>query len=147
MFINVNGVEQIESKSNSCFNDIEVNKVINVIQKIQNDISDKSIGIITPYDSQKNKIKKAIFDNKINDENIIVDTIDGFQGMERDIIIVSLVRSNDSGKIGFVNDSRRVNVLLTRAKYALIVIGNENCLKNNGIWKKWMGFVREKNLI
>ena len=147
MFINVNGNEQIESKTNSCFNDMEVNKVINIIQKIQNDILDKSIGIITPYDSQKNKIKKAIFDNKINDENIIVDTIDGFQGMERDIIIVSLVRCNDSGKIGFVNDSRRVNVLLTRAKYALIVIGNENCYKNNGIWKKWIGFVKEKNLI
>ena len=147
MFINVNGNEQIESKNNSCFNDMEVNKVINIVQKIKNDIFDKSIGIITPYDSQKNKIKKAIFDNKINDDNIIVDTIDGFQGMERDIIIVSLVRCNDSGKIGFVNDSRRVNVLLTRAKYGLFIVGNENCLKNNGIWRKWIEFVKEKNLV
>ena len=110
------------------------------------EFNDKSIGIITPYDSQKNKIKNALYDNNINSNNIIVDTIDGFQGMERDIIIVSLVRSNNFGKIGFVNDVRRVNVLLTRAKFCLIVIGDENCLKNNGIWKKWIEFVNEKKL-
>ena len=146
IFYNINGGEQIENKTNSCYNEIEVNKVIDILNNIQNNINDKSIGIITPYDSQKNKIKKALFDNNINNNNIIVDTIDGFQGMERDIIIVSLVRSNNYGRIGFVNDNRRVNVLLTRAKYCLIVIGDENCLKRSGIWKKWIEFVYEKNL-
>ena len=147
MFINVSGNEQFDKNCNSIYNEVEVNKVLNLLNKITSEINDKSIGIITPYDSQKNRIKKAIFENKISEENIFVNNIEGFQGIEKDIIIVSLVKNNDYSKFNFVNDPRKINLLLTRAKYGLIVIGDENYLKNNSFWKKWFEFVKEKNLI
>ena len=107
-----------------------------------------SIGIITPYDAQKRIIIKNLQKtyNEINYDSLTIDTIDGFQGMERDLIIISLVRSNDDGKIGFVNDPRRINVMLTRAKRGLIVIGNKNCMEKNVIWKRWINFVEKNEL-
>jgi superfamily I DNA and/or RNA helicase len=146
MFINVNGNEQFEQKLNSIYNEFEVNKVLNIVNKISNEINDKSIGIISPYYSQVKRIKKAIYDNKIFEDNICIDLIEAFQGIEKDIIIISLVKSSDSGKINFINDYRKVNFLLTRAKFGLIVIGNENYVKNNEYLKKWYQFVQEKNL-
>ena len=146
MFINVNGNEQFEQKLNSIYNEFEVNKVLNIVNKISNEINDKSIGIISPYYSQVKRIKKAIYDNKIFEDNICIDLIEAFQGIEKDIIIISLVKSSDSGKINFINDYRKVNFLLTRAKFGLIVIGNENYIKNNEYLKKWYQFVQEKNL-
>ena len=77
---------------------------------------------------------------------MIVDTVDGFQGMERDLIIVSFVRSNDDGKIGFVNDARRINVILTRARRGLVVLGNADCMKGNKYWRRWLTFVDDNKL-
>lgn len=80
-----------------------------------------------------------------------VRTVDGFQGQERDIIIVSTVRANgkkDDRQIGFLDDRNRMNVLLTRAKRALIVIGNRATLESNEhLWKKWIEYMETYNLI
>ena len=148
-FINVCGKEEIEAQTNSFFNQLEINQVINLIENIMNFPKNLSIGIITPYDAQKRNIIKNLQKtyNEINYESLTIDTIDGFQGMERDLIIISLVRSNDDGKIGFVNDPRRINVMLTRAKRGLIVIGNKTCMEKNVIWKRWINFVEKNDLI
>ena len=148
-FINVLGKEEIEAQTNSFFNQLEINQVINLIENIMNFPKNLSIGIITPYDAQKRNIIKNLQKtyNEINYDSLTIDTIDGFQGMERDLIIISLVRSNDDGKIGFVNDPRRINVMLTRAKRGLIVIGNKNCMEKNVIWKRWINFVEKNNLV
>lgn len=81
-----------------------------------------SIGIISPYLGQVQCLKKQVrFDAKLRDSEILdleVNTIDGFQGGEKDVIIFSAVRSNSRGEIGFLRDSRRLNVALTRARLA-----------------------------
>lgn len=76
---------------------------------------------------------KDTFDDDQN--NIEFNTIDGFQGREMDVIILSLVRSNKNSNIGFLTDRRRMNVAITRAKYLLVVIGNIKTLKNDTFWK------------
>ena len=69
-----------------------------------------------------------------------VKSADGFQGSERDIIIASMVRSNKKGEIGFLKDMKRLNVLLTRAKKKLIIIGNRKTLERNGDYKEFLEF-------
>ena len=70
-----------------------------------------------------------------------ISSVDGFQGGERDFIILSNVRSNKNNQIGFLKDFRRLNVSITRAKYGMIIIGNINCLYHNkSIWKNFINY-------
>ena len=78
----------------------------------------------------------------------MIASIDAFQGREKDFMIMSCVRSNNQGTIGFLKDERRLNVALTRAKYGLIMIGDVNCLKKGDkLWKEYMQYLEEKGLI
>jgi senataxin len=65
---------------------------------------------------------------------IDINTVDGFQGQEKDIIILSCVRSSTGGGVGFLSDRRRINVALTRARYSLLVVGDDSTLKADGTW-------------
>lgn len=76
-----------------------------------------------------------------------VDTVDGYQGMERDIIIFSAVRSNSKGNLGFLKDPRRMNVTLTRAKRGLILIGDIDTLSYDSNWKDLITWARSNKLI
>ena len=67
---------------------------------------------------------------------ISVNTVDGFQGQERDVIVISLVRSNDDGNIGFLRDLRRMNVAMTRARMKLIIIGSADTLTRHPFYRK-----------
>ena len=90
-------------------------------------ISNLKIGIISPYKAQVNLLKDKIAAYPLLTEymsNISINTVDGFQGQERDIIYISLVRSNDNAEIGFLSDIRRMNVAMTRAKEKLYIIGD-----------------------
>lgn len=102
-------------------------------------VEDKDIGIISPYADQVNLIKSKI--------PLEVKTVDGFQGREKEIIIISTVRSNEKGKIGFLSDLRRLNVALTRAKRKLIIIGNKDTLKVNPTYKRLIKHAYEKNAV
>ncbi|MFW5906795.1 MAG: IGHMBP2 family helicase [Candidatus Natronoplasma sp.] len=89
------------------------------------------LGVITPYDDQADLIGK-----KIGEEDIEVDTVDGFQGREKEVIILSLTRSNDRNNIGFLKDLRRLNVSITRARRKLVVIADSKTLSSHPAYKE-----------
>lgn len=131
--------EKQRSGSTSRENVLEANIVILITDCFLNmKILPEEIGIITPYDDQVDLIKKMICNKKIK-----VNTVDGFQGREKEIIILSLVRSNKKGEVGFLMDERRLNVSLTRAKSKLVIIGDFSTLSNNPLYKSLLIYVKE----
>lgn len=97
------------------------------------------VGIISPYRMQTLLLRQMIASDSFFRplrKAISINTVDGFQGQERDLVIVSLVRSNDNGQIGFLRDLRRMNVAMTRARHKLIIVGNIETLKHNPFYKK-----------
>ncbi len=97
------------------------------------------VGIISPYRAQVQYLKKLIKKYeffKPYRRLISVNTVDGFQGQERDVILISLVRSNDEGQIGFLKDLRRMNVAMTRARMKLIILGNKDTMTKHPFYKK-----------
>jgi superfamily I DNA and/or RNA helicase len=103
-----------------------------------------SIGVISPYKEQVQLLTLQIESDEELKQYAIrlaIKTIDGFQGQERDVIYISLVRSNDSKDIGFLNDIRRMNVALTRAKKKLVVIGDSATLSNHTFYKNFLEYV------
>ena len=80
-------------------------------------------------------------------EGLEVKSVDGYQGREKEIIVLSTVRSNDAGKVGFLSNYRRLNVALTRAKRGLIVIGDDRTLRNDSTWASWLDWISESNLM
>ncbi len=115
----------------------------------QNNSSKKiSVGIISPYKEQVQYITQLLDANddlKQLSSKITVKTIDGFQGQERDIIYISLVRSNENKDIGFLSDIRRMNVAMTRAKKKLVIMGNSATLANNDFYKKLIDYAESVN--
>jgi ATP-dependent RNA/DNA helicase IGHMBP2 len=106
-----------------------------------------SIGIIAPYSKQVQYLKDLLLERpEISNygSHISIKTIDGFQGQEKDIIYISLVRSNEIGEIGFLKDIRRMNVALTRAKKKLVVIGDSATLANHSFYKDFLDFIDSK---
>ena len=98
-----------------------------------------TIGLISPYRAQVQYLRKLMSRNKelkAVRKLISVNTVDGFQGQERDVIMVSMVRSNDNGQIGFLSDLRRMNVAMTRARCKLIVIGDAATLGHHPFYRK-----------
>ena len=106
------------------------------------------VGIISPYRAQVQYLKKLIKKYeffKPYRRLISVNTVDGFQGQERDVILISLVRSNDEGQIGFLKDLRRMNVAMTRARMKLIILGNKDTMTKHPFYKKLWEYVEGLN--
>lgn len=106
------------------------------------------VGIISPYRAQVQYLKKLIKKYeffKPYRRLISVNTVDGFQGQERDVILISLVRSNDEGQIGFLKDLRRINVAMTRARMKLIILGNKDTMTKHPFYKKLWEYVEAIN--
>lgn len=106
------------------------------------------VGIISPYRAQVQYLKKLIKKYeffKPYRRLISVNTVDGFQGQERDVILISLVRSNDEGQIGFLKDLRRMNVAMTRARMKLIILGNKDTMTQHPFYKKLWEYVEAIN--
>ncbi|MBK7958843.1 MAG: hypothetical protein IPK03_12515 [Bacteroidetes bacterium] len=110
------------------------------------DTSTSNVGIISPYRGQV----KFMRENDVNDlqltvtyPQIHIQTIDAFQGQERDIIYISLVRSNTESEIGFLKDYRRMNVAMTRAKKMLVVIGDSATLGDDAFYKGFIDYCHE----
>ena len=115
-------------------------------QRVLNDSID--VGIISPYRAQVQYLKKLIkkYDFfKPYRRLISVNTVDGFQGQERDVVLISLVRSNDEGQIGFLRDLRRMNVAMTRARMKLIILGNKDTMTKHPFYRKLWEYVESLN--
>ena len=144
LFIDTSDVEDNREMhlkdSKSIVNELEADISVSIARDYLNaGIGEDDIGIISPYADQV----------KIIQENtpVEVKTVDGFQGREKEIIIISTVRSNENGNIGFLRDLRRLNVAITRAKRKLIIIGNKETLKTNPTYSRLIKFVEENNLL
>ena len=102
------------------------------------------VGIISPYRAQVQLLRRLIRKReffKPYRSLISVNTVDGFQGQERDIIVISLVRSNEEGQIGFLRDLRRMNVAITRARMKLIILGDRHTLCQHPFYRKLWQYV------
>ena len=101
-------------------------------------------GVISPYKAQvqylRQLIKKDAFFKPFR-PFIIINTVDGFQGQERDVILISLVRANEDGQIGFLSDLRRMNVAITRARMKLIILGDASTLTKHPFYKKLFDYI------
>ena len=144
LFIDTSDIDDNKEKhlkdSKSIINEIEAEIALRIANDYLNDGVDESdVGIISPYADQVKIIQEKT--------PIEVKTVDGFQGREKEIIIISTVRSNKHGNIGFLKDLRRLNVAITRAKRKLIIIGNINTLKNNQTYERLIKFCEDENLL
>ena len=126
--------------SKSIINGLEADISVSIAQDYLNaGAGEDDIGIISPYADQVKLIQEKT--------PVEVKTVDGFQGREKEIIIISTVRSNPHGNIGFLKDLRRLNVAITRAKRKLIIIGNTNTLITNPTYARLIEFVESENLL
>lgn len=127
--------EQLNPKTRSTSNEGEYFIVREQLLAEMDRLQGVSIGIISPYAEQIRYISQEVSEDEVlRAMDITVNTIDGFQGQERDVILISLVRSNDAGVIGFVADERRLNVAMTRAKKRLIIVGDIATLGNHQLF-------------
>ena len=142
IFVHVPGMEVEETKGH-----YENNYQTDVVQEIvyrlhrYTDVVDDNIGIITPYRKQT-----TLLTNRLGSD-ILISTADAFQGSEKDIIILCTVRSNHRNAVGFSSNFQRLNVSITRAKKALIIVGNAHCLAHgdqSGMWWKYCKDHKEK---
>ena len=152
----VRGTE--EEYLQSHLNRLEVSIVASLIREIYSiilhapaeDIGVVKIGILSPYSAQTELLKERIQFMKENLQKsrieIICRSIDGFQGQECDIIILSTVRSNENKKLGFLKDPRRLNVAITRSRYSLIIVGNCDTLSSNEVWKRLIDSATHKKI-
>lgn len=127
------GQEEISTSGTSYLNRTEASNCEKVVTKfLKSGVLPQQIGIITPYEGQRSYLVNYMgFSGTMRKElykEIEVASVDAFQGREKDYIIVSCVRSNEHQGIGFLNDPRRLNVALTRAKYGLVILGNPKVL-------------------
>ncbi|KAI6690181.1 hypothetical protein NL676_027009 [Syzygium grande] len=138
----VNGREEGGDNGRSLRNYAEVGVVSKILKNLyeacKSSEEDLSVGVISPYGAQVAAIQHEIgksYEN-IKGFTVKVRTVDGFQGGEEDVIIVSTVRSNPHGSIGFVSDTKRTNVTITRARYSLWILGNERTLMGSkSVWE------------
>jgi ATP-dependent RNA/DNA helicase IGHMBP2 len=107
-----------------------------------------SIAIISPYREQVNYLEEMIREDKTLqtalEGQLTINTIDGFQGQERDVVYLSLVRSNAKNEIGFLSDYRRMNVAMTRARMLLVVIGDSATIGKNKFYEKFLDYCEKK---
>ena len=145
--------EEHEGRNKSISNSQEARLVIHTLrdyiemvspQKIESERVD--FGVITPYRGQVRLIRRLLkmqhYFRKLK-RHITVGTVDGFQGQERDVIVISLVRDNAEGSIGFLRDLRRMNVAMTRARMKLIIVGNAETLGRHRFYRALIEHVKE----
>lgn len=102
------------------------------------------VGMISPYKAQVQYLRRLVRNDaffKPYRQAITINTVDGFQGQERDVILICLVRANEEGQIGFLNDLRRMNVAITRARMKLIILGDASTLTRHAFYKKLYTYI------
>ncbi|WP_456432882.1 IGHMBP2 family helicase [Nitratifractor sp.] len=145
IFVSTHGIEAAESlpwRSTSYENPAEARIVLDLLgELLAMGIDPAQIGVISPYLSQVKRIKAALT-GKL--ESVEVKSVDGFQGREKEVILISFVRSNPSGDLGFLGDLRRLNVALTRPRAKLIAVGDARTLQIHPVYREFIDFVRHE---
>ncbi|KAM7257595.1 hypothetical protein ACFE04_013336 [Oxalis oulophora] len=143
LFNGIQGCDEREGSNPSWFNRIEASKVVETIQELLDggNLTEQDIGVITPYRQQVLKIKRAL--EHLDITGITVGSVEQFQGQERQVIIVSTVRSTIKHKdfdkahcLGFLSNPKRFNVAITRAIALLVIIGNPHIIRKDFYWNK-----------
>lgn len=140
------GKEEFVGESFGRINKVEAELTLNALEEYFTKIGKSrvleervDVGVISPYRAQVQYLRRLIRKReffKPYRSLITVNTVDGFQGQERDVIVISLVRSNDEGQIGFLSDLRRMNVAITRARMKLIILGDAKTMTRHPFYKK-----------
>lgn len=145
--------DQVDPETKSTFNEEEAGLLMRHFLDYMNQIAAwnkqddvKNIGIITPYKAQSGLLQELFDESDLPEEikkKTTVHTVDAFQGQERDIIYISLVRSNEKGMIGFLSDRRRMNVAITRAKKKLVIIGDSATIGRDPFYDNLLDYMNE----
>ncbi|KAF9028563.1 ATP dependent helicase [Hymenopellis radicata] len=146
------GQEEISSSGTSFLNRTEASNVEKIVTKFfKSGVVPGQIGVVTPYEGQRSYIVNYMqFNGSLKKDlykEIEVASVDAFQGREKDYIILSCVRSNEHQGIGFLNDPRRLNVALTRAKYGVVILGNPKVLSKHPLWHYLLTHYKEKECL
>ena len=141
---NADALEVHNQQSRSYENTYEARVTKQVVEELlQSGIKQQHIGVISPYQGQVRLIQDMLELSEIE-----VNSVDGFQGREKEVIILSLVRANEEKNIGFLSDLRRLNVAITRAKRKLVIVGHHETLSSHPVYEEWLGEVKRcANLI
>lgn len=164
-FIHVDSWESRDGESRS--NEMETKQLSQVLAKIlaELELSVLEVGIVSPYSAQVRLLRQVLrrelpyqlrgtgvdltggLEGRRGARALEIASVDAFQGREKELIIFSAVRSNRHGAVGFLADWRRLNVMITRARRGLIVLGNFDTLRNDPTWEKWLNWASENGLV
>ena len=154
-FVPIDGAEELAVDGKSRVNRDEAGWVVKIVEQLLSagDLQPSDIGIVSPYNGQV-QLLTDLFDGKgilagEGDEEaggLEIRSIDGYQGREKEVIVLSTVRANHDGEVGFLSDHRRLNVAITRPRRGLIVVGCADTLRHDGDWEGWLEWVRDRKL-
>jgi len=161
MFFNVRSSHKLDNRTHSAYNDAEATFAVALLEGFVRYWGEReskmhgrtmSVGVITPYSAQRRRLENRLSqirkrDKSWNNVSLKVATVDGFQGGEKDVIVFSCVRSGGRSGIGFLADIRRMNVALTRARYACWVVGDAFALDQNHHWGAFIRHCRTTGAI
>lgn len=152
MFWATMGQEEIGTGAKSYLNQAEASNCRQLVSRmISAGVTPSEIGIITPYEAQRNFLRQHLeLMGELGPEvynQIEIESVDAFQGREKGYVILSCVRSNECQGIGFLKDPRRLNVAITRAQHGLIIIGNPRILSHNALWCDLIEFYRSNGCL
>ncbi len=153
-FVPINGSEEVAEDGKSRLNRDEAGWVVRIVQGLlePGDLSAADIGVVSPYNGQVRLLIDMFeevgmtTDGSDDGVGLEVRSIDGYQGREKEVIVLSTVRANEGGELGFVRDRRRLNVAITRPRRGLIVIGDHNTLRKDDDWLSWLDWAREHKI-
>ncbi|MEQ2300435.1 ATP-dependent helicase NAM7, partial [Ameca splendens] len=146
------GQEEIASSGTSYLNRTEAANVEKITTRLlKAGAKPNQIGIITPYEGQRSYLVQYMqFSGSLHTklyQEVEIASVDAFQGREKDFIILSCVRANEHQGIGFLNDPRRLNVALTRARYGVIIVGNPKALSKQPLWNHLLNYYKEQKVL
>jgi superfamily I DNA and/or RNA helicase len=142
VFVQCSAEEDMGGRSKSNIGQVEiVQQVIPLLTKKGNgEESGRTVTVLTPYTKQIQELRSRV------PSSIVCSTVDAFQGRESDVIVFSTVRCNAEGEIGFLDDPRRLNVMWTRTKLALVIVGDRKTMSSNELWKRAIDACQEVHI-
>ena len=148
VFIDTDGLGSEELVGTSTRNLRECTILGDVVERLMalSEVKPDQIGVIVPYLAQKQVLISELKKRNLL-SGIQINTVEGFQGHEKDYIIISTTRSNAAGVLGFIEDDRRMNVMLTRARKGLVVVGDEETLKRGNRWSQWLAWCHQNGTV